>query len=40
MLITTGGRFAGYGFDLLKGKPVCRIVCCGVVSTYDSTCSW
>jgi arylsulfatase len=22
MLITTGGRFAGYGFYLLKGKPV------------------
>ena len=22
MLITTGGRFGGYGFYLLKGKPV------------------
>jgi arylsulfatase len=22
MLVTDGGRFAGYGFYLLKGKPV------------------
>ena len=23
MMLTSGGRFAGYGFYLLKGKPVC-----------------
>jgi arylsulfatase len=22
MLVTDGGRFGGYGFNLLKGKPV------------------
>ncbi|WP_246529517.1 hypothetical protein [Microvirga zambiensis] len=22
MILTSGGRFAGYGFYLLKGKPV------------------